>query len=85
MRSVTPWEAVRGPGRGNTAGGRRRESGRSEETDVALIRGLVKAAVVKRLYDEARKPQNQRRAKELFHKVTGKGGSGGHGRADRPR
>jgi hypothetical protein len=41
----------------------------------------MKAGIAKKVYDEARKPHNQAKAKELFQKVTNKGGSaGGAGR-----
>ncbi len=49
-----------------------------------FIKGLIKVGIAKKVYDEARKPHNQRKAKELFAKVTNKnrGGSGG-GRSGR--
>jgi hypothetical protein len=38
---------------------------------------FIKAGIAKKLFDEARKPANQAKAKELFQSVTGKGkGSG---------
>jgi hypothetical protein len=41
----------------------------------------VKAGLAKKAWTEARKPQNQAKAKQLFGKVTGRstGGSGGAG------
>ena len=43
---------------------------------MGLIKGLVKAGIAKKVISEARKPHNQRKAKELFQSVTGKGGKG---------
>lgn len=40
---------------------------------MGLINGLVKAGIAKKVFDEARKPHNQQKAKELFQQVTGKG------------
>ncbi len=40
---------------------------------MGLISGLVKAGIAKKVYDEARKPQNQAKAKQLFSKLTNKG------------
>jgi hypothetical protein len=38
---------------------------------------FIKAGIAKKVFDEARKPANQAKAKELFQSVTGKGkGSG---------
>ncbi len=42
---------------------------------MGLINGLVKAGIAKKIFDEARKPQNQAKAKELFAKLTDKGGA----------
>jgi hypothetical protein len=42
---------------------------------VGLLSALVKAGVAKKVYSEARKPQNQAKAKQLFSTLTGKGGS----------
>ena len=36
---------------------------------MGLISKAVKLGVAKKLYDEARKPQNQQRARELFAKL----------------
>jgi hypothetical protein len=48
---------------------------------VGLIGGLMKAGIAKKVYNEARKPHNQAKAKQLFKSVTGKRGStGGTGR-----
>ena len=41
---------------------------------MGLINGLVKAGIAKKVFDEARKPQNQAKAKELFAKLQSKGG-----------
>jgi hypothetical protein len=41
---------------------------------VGLLSGMLKAGVAKKVFDEARKPHNQQKAKELFQSVTGKGG-----------
>ena len=40
---------------------------------MGLISGLVKAGIAKKVFDEARKPQNQAKAKELFAKLQSKG------------
>ncbi len=40
---------------------------------MGLINGLVKAGIAKKVFDEARKPQNQAKAKQLFAQVTSKG------------
>ena len=40
---------------------------------MGLINGLIKAGIAKKLLDEARKPHNQAKAKQLFSSVTGKG------------
>jgi hypothetical protein len=41
---------------------------------MGLVKGFIKGAVVMKIVDiarrEARKPENQRKAKELFAKVT---------------
>jgi hypothetical protein len=37
----------------------------------------LKAQVARRVLQEARKPHNQAKAKELFRSLTGKGGSKG--------
>lgn len=48
---------------------------------MSFIRGLAKAGIAKRLFDEARKPQNQQRAKDLYAKVRAKrAGRTAHGR-----
>ena len=48
---------------------------------MSLISGLMKAGVAKKLLNEARKPQNQQKAKELFAKARG----GGKGNPPGPR
>jgi hypothetical protein len=42
---------------------------------MGMLGGLMKAGIAKKVYDEARKPHNQQKAKELFRSVTGKGGN----------
>jgi hypothetical protein len=48
---------------------------------VGLFSGALKAGVAKKAIDEARKPQNQRKIKDLVSKVTGKGKRQGGGTA----
>ena len=38
-----------------------------------MLGGLMKATIAKKVFDEARKPHNQAKAKDLFRSVTGKG------------
>ena len=46
-----------------------------------MLSGMIKAGVAKKVFDEARKPHNQAKAKALFSKLTDKGsGSGGAAR-----
>lgn len=40
-----------------------------------ILRSLIKVGVAKRIYRAARKPENQRRAKELWAKATSNKGS----------
>jgi hypothetical protein len=42
---------------------------------MGLINGLVRAGIAKKVFDEARKPHNQAKAKELFAKLQSKGSS----------
>ena len=42
-----------------------------------MIGALVKGAVLQKVVREARKPQNQQRAKDAFSKLTNKGGGRG--------
>ena len=42
---------------------------------MGLLSGLAKAGLAKKAYNEARKPQNQARAKQLFTKLSGRGGT----------
>ena len=42
-----------------------------------LLRMAVRAGIAKKIWEEARKPENQAKAKELFAKLTDKGGAGG--------
>ena len=50
---------------------------------MGIMSGLMKAGIAKKVYNEARKPHNQRKAKELFNKVSNKGGSAGGNRGQR--
>jgi len=52
---------------------------------MGLLGGMAKAGLAKKVYDEARKPQNQAKIKSMISKVTSKGGKGAPGGADRPR
>jgi hypothetical protein len=40
---------------------------------VGLLNGLVKAGIAKKVFDEARKPQNQAKAKQLLAQLQAKG------------
>ncbi len=40
---------------------------------MGLIKGLVKAGIAKKLVDEARKPHNQAKAKQLFAQLQSRG------------
>ena len=51
---------------------------------MGLINGLVKAGIAKKVFDEARKPQNQAKAKELFRSLTNKSKGSGGGTTRRP-
>ena len=42
-----------------------------------LLRMAVRAGIAKKIWEEARKPANQAKAKELFAKLTDKGGAAG--------
>jgi len=42
-------------------------------TTVGLLSGLLKAGIAKKVYDEARKPHNQAKAKEMFNQLRSKG------------
>ena len=44
---------------------------------MGMLGGLIKAGIAKKVFDEARKPRNQAKAKDLFRSVTGKGGAQG--------
>ncbi len=39
---------------------------------MGLVSGLIKAGVAKKAYDIARKPENQRKAKEMIANLRGK-------------
>lgn len=41
---------------------------------MGLFKGLAKAGLAKKVITEARKPQNQRKARELFAKLRSRGG-----------
>ncbi|MCW2778159.1 MAG: hypothetical protein JWN17_1884 [Frankiales bacterium] len=41
---------------------------------MGLLNGLVKAGLAKKVLEQAQKPENQARAKELFRKMTAKKG-----------
>lgn len=43
---------------------------------MGLLGGLLKAGIAKKVYDEARKPHNQAKARELFRSVTSKNKGG---------
>lgn len=43
---------------------------------MGMFGGLLKAEIARRVFNEARKPHNQAKAKELFRSVTGKGKGG---------
>ena len=40
---------------------------------MGLINGLIKAGIAKKVIDEARKPQNQAKAKQLIAQLQSKG------------
>lgn len=40
---------------------------------MGLLKGLAKGALAKKVYDEARKPQNQQRARDLISKLQTRG------------
>lgn len=44
-----------------------------------LLRMAVRAGIAKKIWEEARKPENQAKAKELFAKLTDKSGATGAG------
>ena len=51
---------------------------------MGLLSGLMKAGVAKKVYDEARKPHNQAKAKDLYRSMRGgKGQQPGDGPPDR--
>ena len=46
---------------------------------MGLLGGMLKAGIAKKVLDEARKPKNQAKAKELFRSMTDKKkGRGGY-------
>lgn len=45
---------------------------------MGLLGSLMKAGIAKKVWDEARKPHNQAKARDAFQRITGK--SGGSGR-----
>jgi hypothetical protein len=54
---------------------------------MGLLRMAAKAGIAKKVWTEARKPQNQAKARELFAKLTdkGQGGAAGPDQATRTR
>ena len=42
---------------------------------MGILSGLAKAGIANKAFKEARKPANQARAKQLFTRLTGKGGA----------
>ena len=52
---------------------------------MGLFGSIAKAGIAKKVFDEARKPHNQQKAKDLFHKVTSKGSKGGGSRGTGPQ
>lgn len=40
---------------------------------MGLLSGMLKAGIAKKVFDEARKPHNQAKARELLRSVTSKG------------
>lgn len=54
---------------------------------MGLMRSAMKAGIAKKVWNEARKPQNQAKAKEMFNKVMGKddgAAAKGKGKGGRP-
>lgn len=45
---------------------------------MGILSGLAKAGLAKKVIDEARKPENQRKMKEVVAKVRQRGGGQGH-------
>ncbi len=43
---------------------------------MGLLNGLIKAGVAKKVIDEARKPQNQQKIKDLLASAQNRGGRG---------
>ncbi len=71
------WSSVRGcvarlpvrlAGEGHS-GGDGTNCATTQEAPMGLLKGLMKAGVAKKLLDEARKPHNQQKARELFEKA----------------
>ncbi len=44
---------------------------------MGLLSAVMKAGIAKKVFDEARKPTNQAKAKEMFRKASSKGKGGG--------
>lgn len=44
---------------------------------MGLLSAVMKVGIAKKVVDEARKPHNQAKAKEMFRKATSKGRGGG--------
>lgn len=47
---------------------------------MGMIGSLMKAGIAKKVFDEARKPHNQQKAKDLFARLTNKKSGGGRRR-----
>ncbi len=46
---------------------------------MGVLSAVLKAGIAKKIFDEARRPKNQAKAKELYRRVAGKGRSGRDG------
>lgn len=46
---------------------------------MGLLSMFAKAGIAKKVFDEARKPQNQQKVKDMVAKARGQGGQGGRG------
>lgn len=46
---------------------------------MGILGGMMKAGIAKKAFDEARKPRNQQKAKEMFAKLTDKSKGSGKG------
>jgi hypothetical protein len=50
---------------------------------VGLLRTFAVAGIAKKVFDEVRKPENQRKVKEAVAKVRSRGDEGGQGTSSR--